>query len=132
MAFLDKLDTLKEKAVDLAQSGAAKSKELAEIGKLKLNNAAEEDAIKKAYMEIGKLYYAERGLTPDAAYAALCEKITASKAVIEANNLRLEEMKAAEEETEEAAEILNKVEDAVETVEEKVEEVVEEIKNDEE
>ena len=57
MAFFDKLDSLKDKAVDLAQSGAAKSKELAEIGKLKLNNAAEEDAIKKAYIEIGKPYY---------------------------------------------------------------------------
>ena len=41
-------DTLKERATDLAQSGVAKSKELAEIGKLKLDNAAEEDAIKKA------------------------------------------------------------------------------------
>lgn len=97
MAFLDKLDSLKEKAVDLAQSGAAKSKELAEIGKLKLNNAAEEDAIKKAYTEIGKLYYAERGMTPDVAYAALCERITAGKAAIEANNLRIAEIKAEEE-----------------------------------
>lgn len=130
MAFLDKLDSLKEKAVDLAQSGAAKSKELAEIGKLKLNNAAEEDNIKKAYVEIGKLYYAERGMTPDAAYAALCEKITAGKAIIEANNARIEEIREDNDTVlEEAAE---KVEDAVEAVEEKVEEVIEEIKKDEE
>lgn len=87
-------DTVKERAADLAQSGVAKSKELAEIGKLKLDNAAEEDAIKKAYIEIGKLYYAERGMTPDAAYAALCEKITASKAVIESNNARADELRA--------------------------------------
>lgn len=130
MAFFDKLDSLKEKAVDLAQSGAAKSKELAEIGKLKINNAAEEDNMKKAYMEIGKLYYAERGMTPDAAYAALCEKITASKAVIEANNARIEEIREDDDQViEEAAE---KVEDAAETVEEKTEEVIEEIKSDEE
>lgn len=88
---------LKERAADLAQSGVAKSKELAEIGKLKLDNAAEEDAIKKAYIEIGKLYYAERGMTPEPAYAALCEKITASKAVIEANNARAEEIRADDE-----------------------------------
>ena len=88
-------DTLKERATDLAQSGVAKSKELAEIGKLKLDNAAEEDAIKKAYIEIGKLYYAERGMTPEPAYSALCEKITASKAVIEANNARADEIRAA-------------------------------------
>ncbi len=88
-------DTFKEKATDLAQSGVAKSKELAEIGKLKLDNAAEEDAIKKAYIEIGKLYYAERGMTPEPAYAALCEKITASKAVIESNDARADEIRAA-------------------------------------
>ncbi len=98
-------DTFKEKATDLAQSGVAmgkelaqsgvaKSKELAEIGKLKLDNAAEEDAIKKAYIELGKLYYAERGMTPEPAYAALCEKITASKAVIESNDARADEIRA--------------------------------------
>jgi len=96
-------DTLKERATDLAQSGVAKSKELAEIGKLKLDNAAEEDAIKKAYIEIGKLYYAERGMTPEPAYAALCEKITASKAVIEANNARVEEIRTDDEVAAEAA-----------------------------
>ena len=48
----------------------AKSKQLAEITKLSLNNASEEDAIKKAYVEIGKLYYAERGMAPEAAYVA--------------------------------------------------------------
>lgn len=128
MAFFDKLDSLKEKAVDLAQSGAAKSKELAEIGKLKLNNASEEDNIKKAYMEIGKLYYAERGMTPDAAYAALCEKITASKAVIEANNARIEQIKE-DDEDQMVEEVVEKVEDVIETVEEKVEDVIEEIKD---
>ena len=75
MAFFDKLDSLKDKAVDLAQSGAAKSKELAEIGKLKLSSASEEDSIKKAYIEIGKLYYAERGMTPDAALKWVEEKM---------------------------------------------------------
>lgn len=94
-------DTFKERAVDLAQTGVAKSKELAEIGKLKLDNAAEEDAIKRAYIEIGKLYYAERGMTPEAAYAAQCEKITASKAVIESNNARADEIRAASQVAEE-------------------------------
>ena len=54
MAFFD---NLKDKAKDLAQSGIEKSKQLSEIAKLNLNNVAEEDTIKKAYIEIGKLYY---------------------------------------------------------------------------
>ena len=54
-----------------------------------------EDSIKKAYVEIGKLYYAEKGMAPDGAYAAACEKITAARAAIEANNDRIAELKAA-------------------------------------
>ena len=90
MAFFD---NLKDKAVDLAQAGVAKSKQLGEIAKLYVSNVGEEDAIKKAYIEIGKLYYAERGMAPEAAYAALCGKITAAKKNIEDNKSRIEDLK---------------------------------------
>lgn len=90
MAFFD---AFKDKAIDLAQTGMAKSKQLAEIAKLNLANASEEDDIKKAYIEMGKLYYAERGMAPEAAYAALCEKVTAAKVNIEENKARIEELK---------------------------------------
>ncbi len=93
MAFFD-FENLKDKAMDLAQSGVAKSKQLAEIAKLKTANVAEEDAIKKAYIEIGKLYYAERGMAPEAAYEAQCQKITAAKVNIEENKSRIEQIKA--------------------------------------
>lgn len=93
MDFKDTFDTLKDKATDLAQAGVAQSKRLAEIAKLKMSNMAEEDAVKKAYLEIGKLYYAEQGASPDGAYAAACERITAAKAAIEANNDRIAELK---------------------------------------
>ena len=86
-------DELKEKAVDLAQAGVAKSKQLGEIAKLYVSNVGEEDTIKKAYIEIGKLYYAERGMAPEAAYAALCAKITDAKKNIEDNKSRIEELK---------------------------------------
>ena len=86
-------ENLKDRAAEMAQAGVAQSKRLAEIAKLKMSNMAEEDAIKKAYIEIGKLYYAEQGATPDGAFAAACEKITASKALIETNNERIAELK---------------------------------------
>ena len=85
---------MNDKAKDLAQTGVSKSKQLGEIAKLNLANVSEEDTIKKAYIEIGKLYYAERGMAPEAAYAALCEKITAAKVNIEENKNRIEELKA--------------------------------------
>ena len=90
-------ETLKDQATDLAQAGVAQSKRLAEIAKLKMANMAEEDAIKKAYIELGKLYYAEQGATHDGAYASACERITASKALIETNNERINELKQAPE-----------------------------------
>ena len=111
-------DKIKEAAKDLAQTGVArakdltdtaiaKSKELTEIGKLKVQNASEADAIKKAYLELGKLYFAERGSAPEPAYADLCEKISQSQAKIEYNNERIADIKAAgelsDEEVEEAA-----------------------------
>ena len=48
MDIRDTLDTLKDRAVDLAQAGVAQSKRLAEIAKLKTSNMAEEDSIKNA------------------------------------------------------------------------------------
>lgn len=134
-------DALKSKATDLAQTGVAQSKRLAEIAKLKTANMTEEDNIKKAYIELGKLYYAEKGTAPEGAYAAACEKITAAKAIIETNNERIAELKekeeAGEETTEEVVaeaectvvdEVVEKVEEVAADVAEAVEEVVEEIK----
>ena len=99
-------DRLKERAADLVQAGVAKTRELTdagmakakqltEIGKLKVQNSSEQDAIRKAYLELGKLYYAERGSAPEAAYAELCQKVTDAKAKIEYNNERIADIKAA-------------------------------------
>lgn len=90
MAFFD---DLRDKTMDLAQAGMAKSKQLMEIARLNLNNSGEEDAIRKSYIEIGKLYYAERGMAPEAAFVAQCEKITNAKINIEENKNRISELK---------------------------------------
>jgi len=128
-------DNLKEKATDLAQAGVAQSKRLGEIAKLKTANMGEEDTIKKAYVEIGKLYYAEMGHAPDGAYAAACEKITAAKAAIEANNERIAELKQSGDDAEiveedVVAEVKEEVAEVVEDVKEEVAEIVEDIKDD--
>lgn len=104
MAF--NFDSFKEKARELAQTGVAKAKELtdsavdkgkelSEIGKLKMQNATEQENIKKAYMEIGKLYFAEHASAPEAPYAALCQQISDAKAKIDYNNERIADIKSA-------------------------------------
>lgn len=105
-------EDLKDKAVVLAQSGVtrakeitetgiAKAKELAEIAKLKVNNSTEQEAIRKAYSELGKLYFAERGSAPEAAYADACQRIADSMARISYNNERIADIKAAGQFTDE-------------------------------
>ena len=116
MGFFDSLkanaSVLKDKATDLAQTGAAESKRLAEIAKLKSANLSEENAIKKAYLEIGKLYYEQMAAAPGEDFAAACEKITAAKANIEANNDRIAELKNKDDDKDEDPEIVAEV-DAV-------------------
>lgn len=87
-------EEIRDRALDLAQAGVAKAKELTDIAKLNIANTAEEESIRKAYIELGKLYYAERGMAPEGAYVALCEKITESKTRIEENKGKISEMKA--------------------------------------
>ena len=103
-------DTGIAKAKDLADTAAVKAKELSEIGKLKVQNSTEQEAIRKAYSDLGKLYYAERGSAPEAAYADLCQRITDALARISYNNERIADIKAAGQITDEEI-------DAVETEE---------------
>ena len=92
------------KAKELADTGATKAKELSEIGKLKVNNSAEQEAIRKAYSELGKLYYAERGSAPEAPYVDACQRITDAMARISYNNERIADIKAAGQITDEEVE----------------------------
>jgi len=96
MAFFETLGTIKEKTKDIAHAGKQMSKQFVEIAKLNMANASEEEGIRKAYLEIGKLYYAERGLTPDAPYAALCERVTSAKTLIAENKAKIETIRAEE------------------------------------
>lgn len=91
MAFENFLNKVSE----LAQTGVAKGKELTEIGKLKVENVSEQEAIKKAYQEIGKLYFEAHGSEPEEVYASLCARIVDSQAKIAYNLERIEDIKSA-------------------------------------
>ena len=86
-------DAIMSKVSEVAQSGVAKAKDLAEIAKLKVSNAAERDTIKKSYIEIGKIYFAQHAADPDPEFAALCAKIVECKERIVYNNERIADIK---------------------------------------
>ncbi len=89
-------DAITARISSLAQSGMAKAKDLAEIAKLKVNNATEQDAIRKAYIEIGKLYFAQHADDPDPAFAALCAQIAERKEKIAYNDERITDIKLSD------------------------------------
>ena len=89
-------DAIMSKISEVAQSGVAKAKDLAEIAKLKVNNATEKDAIKKAYTEMGKLYFAQHADDPDPEFAALCAKVVECKERIIYNDERIADIKSAD------------------------------------
>lgn len=87
------LEGIGQKVSTAAQSGVARSRQMAEIAKLRMNNVSEEDAMKRAFIEIGKLYYAEHGDAPDGAYTALCSRISKAQDNIDANLAQIAALK---------------------------------------
>ena len=109
MAFLDSFDTICEMASEAAQVAAKKTKKLAEIAKANVSIYSEEDKIKKAQLELGKLYYRDYvvGEEPDQAeYLPWCQRIDEAKQTIADLRDYVEELKAEQvqmEETETSA-----------------------------
>jgi len=125
MAFFDNLSSLKEKAAEAAQAAAKKTKKMAEIAKANVSIYAEEDKIKKAEAELGKLYYRDYAVGEEmdsAEYLPWCQKIDEAKQTIADLQDYIEELKA--EQVEMDVEIVEEVteEDFVEAVEDAVEE----------
>ena len=99
MAFFEEF---KMRAAELAQAGVAKSKVLAEIAKLKAANLSEKEIIHKAYLEMGRMYYAENRSDPNAAYADHCARVTKARAAIRDNNDKITKLKVGQTDTPDA------------------------------
>lgn len=107
MGFMDSIGTLREKAGEAAQVAARKSKKLAEIAKANISIYGEEDKIKKAENELGKLYYRDYAVGEEmdvAEYLPWCQKIDESKQTIADLRDYIEELKAEQVEMEETSE----------------------------
>ena len=105
MALGENFETVKEFAAGVVQTAAEKTKQLATIAKANAAILAEENKIKKAQLELGKLYYKDFALDeePDEAeYLPWCDKITESLKVIEEMKATIEAFKAEPEEAVEA------------------------------
>ena len=86
MAILDNLDAIKDKATEVASTAVKKTKKLAIISKTNIALLSLEDKIKRAYKELGKLYYRDYAVDEDrdeAEYLPWCMKIDEAKQTID-------------------------------------------------
>ena len=121
MTFLNSLECIRDKATEAAQLAARKTKKLAEIAKANLSIYAEEDKIKKAQLELGKLYYRDYAVDEEmdqAEYLPWCQKIDECKQTIADLRDYIEELKAEKVETVAAETVCDCAEPVAEAAEE--------------
>ncbi len=109
MAWMDNLETIRDKAAEAAQLAAKKTKKMAEIAKANISIYSEEDKVKKAQMELGKLYYRDYVVgeeLDEAEYLPWCQQIDEAKQTIAdlrdyIENLKMEHVDMPVEEVDE-------------------------------
>jgi hypothetical protein len=83
----------KEKTKNLTMAGVSKAKDLGEITRLNLNNLAEEEKMKQAYLEIGMRYAALHQDAPEEGYELMFEKLALARDAIKANKEQIARLK---------------------------------------
>ena len=78
---------------DIANNVADKAKAGSRIAKLSVEIATEKDNMKKAYIEMGKLYYDTHKDDPEGFFIQLCEEITLAQKNIEEKEAEIAELK---------------------------------------
>lgn len=81
----------------LANKAADKAKSGARIAKLTVEIAGEKENMKKAYMEIGKLYYDTHKDDPEGFFIQLCDEVALAQKNIAEKEAEIDELKLAEE-----------------------------------
>ena len=75
--FKEVLDNLKSKGTEYAGIAVDKTKDAARIAKLTVDIGSEKEALKRAFVELGKAYYEENRGTAEGLFAQLCEEVDA-------------------------------------------------------
>ena len=82
-------------AKDLAEKTADKAKTGGRIAKLTMDVSTEKERMKKAFIEVGRLYYDLHKDAPESCFEQLCEELAISDARIAEMEAEIAELKAA-------------------------------------
>ena len=140
---------------DLAEKAADKAKAGGRIAKLTMEISSEKETMKKAYLEIGRLYYEAHKDAPEGFFLQLCEEVALAEKNIADKEAEIaalkeefggkgepdvsvefeeiveqEESSFAEKAEDVIEDVKDKVEDIVEDIKDKVEDVIDDIKED--
>lgn len=83
-----------DKTRKVAGKAADKAKDVSRITKLNFEIKSANDAIDRAYSEIGKIYYETHKNAPDTYFVQLCEEITQAVKNIDSLQTELDKLKA--------------------------------------
>jgi len=89
------LNVAKEKGMEYAEVAMDKTKDAAKLAKLSVSLAAEKEAMKKSFTELGKTFYEEHRADAEGLYAQLCEEIDAAGVRVADLQREVDALKAA-------------------------------------
>ncbi len=94
-SLMDTITNLCERGAEYANVAMDKTKDAARLAKLTIALTAEKDALKKAYIELGKAYYEEHHNDAEGLYAQLVEEVDAVNARIEEMQSEIDSLKGS-------------------------------------
>lgn len=81
----------KRRLEELAWAGAAGAKRLGRAAGLAADTMARKDELRRAYEQLGRLWYSRNGRQPTQPYADLCARIARARSAIEENRAKSKE-----------------------------------------
>ncbi|MCD8085417.1 MAG: hypothetical protein LUF28_03680 [Clostridiales bacterium] len=87
-----KVMDLRQTGADLAQTGAGKARTLSNIAKLRAANLGEQETLRKAYTELGRLYFEKYGISTEPEFFGVCATIDEALAKIAINDAKIREL----------------------------------------
>ncbi len=99
-SFRNTVSGVAGKAKGFALFAANKTKKVSRIAKLNIEITSRRETIKRAYSEIGKLYYESHKDAPEGFFIQLCQEIDVSMEAIAAMEAEIARLKMTDEEPE--------------------------------
>lgn len=102
-SLMDTITNLRERGAEYANVAMDKTRDAARLAKLTVAMTSEKDALKKAYIELGKAYYEEHHNDAEGLYAQLVEEVDAVNARIEEMQTEIDSLKGSFHASEDAS-----------------------------